>query len=202
MSDLIVCPDCGQIYDPAKGASAPRVLRANGRVMKVARAQAQDVRKASHKNSIHHTMMVRATEIALDGWVPFEIYNRIQDWDQGRLRILEKIANVANLGTGTLKRLQPGEHTYLTAWALDLEAAKSVVIELLLASRRFLERLIKATELTIHETRCWWTAWLSANDCSNVGMPVLRDHCWLPRELERRLHAEGDSGQLAIGGAW
>lgn len=66
---IIVCPDCGQRYDPAKAAALPRVRARDGRTIKPSRAEAQDVRRPGHKASKHHAMHVKQTQQIRERWM-------------------------------------------------------------------------------------------------------------------------------------
>lgn len=65
---VVVCPDCGQRYDPAKAAKVARVQTRDGRTIKPGRVEAQDVGTAAHRNGRHHRAHVEVTQRALDGW--------------------------------------------------------------------------------------------------------------------------------------
>lgn len=67
---VVVCPDCGQRYDPAKAAKIARVRTRGGRTIKPGRVEAQDVREQGHRTGYHHQAHYEATRAALDGWVP------------------------------------------------------------------------------------------------------------------------------------
>lgn len=65
---VVVCPDCGQRYDPAKAATVARVRTRDGRAIKPGRVEAQDVSTAGHREGRHHRAHVEVTRRALDGW--------------------------------------------------------------------------------------------------------------------------------------
>lgn len=65
---VVVCPDCGQRYDPAKAARVARVRTRDGRTIKPGRVEAQDVREPGHRNGRHHFAHAMVTAQALDGW--------------------------------------------------------------------------------------------------------------------------------------
>jgi hypothetical protein len=65
--DIIVCPDCGQVYNAIKGARVARVETRQG-TRKVERVEAQDVRLPQHKRGRHHLAHVAVTQRALDEW--------------------------------------------------------------------------------------------------------------------------------------
>lgn len=66
---VVVCPDCGQRYDPAKAAKIARVRTRDGRAIKPGRVEAQDVSTAGHRNGRHHRAHVEITRRSLNGWV-------------------------------------------------------------------------------------------------------------------------------------
>lgn len=74
---VVVCPDCGQRYDPAKAAKIARVRTRDGRTIKPGRVEAQDVSTAAHRYGMHHMAHFEATRRALAGWaaVPDDIMN-------------------------------------------------------------------------------------------------------------------------------
>jgi hypothetical protein len=65
---VVVCPDCGQRYDPAKAARVARIRTRDGRAIKPGRVEAQDVATAAHRNGRHHLAHCAATAQALEGW--------------------------------------------------------------------------------------------------------------------------------------
>jgi hypothetical protein len=66
---IIVCPDCGQRYDPAKAARIERVRTRDGRTIKPGRVEAQDVNTAAHRGGRHHLAHRLVTHRSLSGWV-------------------------------------------------------------------------------------------------------------------------------------
>lgn len=66
---VIVCPDCGQRYDPNKAATVARAWsESTRRLIKPGRVEAQDVDTAAHRGGRHHRAHVEVTRRALDGW--------------------------------------------------------------------------------------------------------------------------------------
>lgn len=148
--EIIVCPDCGQVYDPAKAAALVRVqsyVAGRGvREIKPQRVAAQDVRTSAHRAGRHHQAHITATRLALKGWAPIA-----QDHRFGTLYDDAQIAGITTLHKIIDATLQPG-------FALA-EELPSLAIDLEGAQREFVERVVRAAR-AVREDHPWWRAYL------------------------------------------
>lgn len=143
---IIICPDCGQRYDPAKAARVKRVQTGYGRTIKPGRIEAQDVRKAAHSRGRHHQAHWTTTQLALKGWAPIALdYRHDSLFDDARIA-----------GIGTLYKLI--DDTIQPGYA-RLEELPSFAIDLDGGTREFVERIVRAA-LAVREDHPWWCAYL------------------------------------------
>lgn len=141
---VVVCPDCGQRYDPAKAAKVARVRTRDGRTIKPGRVEAQDVGTAAHRNGRHHRAHVEVTQRALDGWtvVTREVASLAY---QSAVRTESKYID----GATALHFMVTEE---LEALAIEIEDEKAHL-------RAQVERWIRATR-AVRVDHPWWRAFL------------------------------------------
>jgi hypothetical protein len=148
---VVVCPDCGQRYDPAKAAKVARVRTRDGRTIKPGRVEAQDVSTVGHRNGRHHRAHRMVTARTLDG----------------RALVTEEIAEMAfesRVRYGApedevrCERVLIDEHTVL--WFARLDELASIAVEIEdSAQRSTCERIIRAAR-AVREDYPWWRAYL------------------------------------------
>ena len=149
--EIIVCPDCGQVYDPAKAAALARVRSYSQyrgvREIKPQRVAAQDVRTSAHRAGRHHQAHVTATRLALSGWAPIASEHRLGE----PIYAAAVAAGITTLHKIVDPTTQPGFALTeeLPSFAVDLEGAQ----------REFVERVVRAAR-AVREDPPWWRAYL------------------------------------------
>ena len=139
---IIVCPDCGQRYDPAKAAAVVRVRTYSGRSVKPGRVEAQDVRTAAHRTGRHHRAHETVTRRALDGWSLVE-----DEYALGAKRFGVTV-EAEKIDSATTLRL-------VRKWDLDCLTTECDNDTL----RALGERIWRAS-MTVRVDRPWWRAYL------------------------------------------
>lgn len=171
---VVVCPDCGQRYDPAKAAKIARVRTRDGRTIKPGRVEAQDVREQGHRTGYHHRAHHEATRAALDGWAPLLFapvlgaFNEHTPLMQLVIRLgpelTRNIWQVAKIGI---------------LYAVRAEEIASIAIEIEEPRwRAHVERVARAAQ-AVREDHPWWRAYLhelgvSAEEIAH-GLVIGRD---------------------------
>ncbi len=141
---VVVCPDCGQRYDPAKAAKIARVRTRDGRTIKPKRVETQDIRKLEHFRGRHHQALRDATHWAQYGWcpVPSEFARPI-------------LAEDATRPTATVSYL-----TVAGLYFFCVEQAEFRAVEIDDAQMRAeIERCVRAAR-AVREDHPWWRAYL------------------------------------------
>lgn len=147
---VVVCPDCGQVYIPAKAAALPRprvfTSRGDVRTVKPQRVAAQDVATAAHRAGRHHQAHLTATQLALRGWAPLALDHRFSSlYDDA------EIAGITTMHKIIDATMQPGfaRTEELPSLAIDLEPTQ----------REFVERVVRAAQ-AVRVDHPWWRAYL------------------------------------------
>jgi len=139
---VVVCPDCGQRYDPAKAAKIARVRTRDGRTIKPGRVEAQDVDTAAHRAGRHHHAHRAATKLALDGWCV----------------VTPEIATLAWLSDIPLKEVRADWPTKLQfVQAPELE---DLAIDIESSGVRALAQRIWRAAQAVRADHPWWRAYL------------------------------------------
>lgn len=141
-AEIIVCPDCGQRYDPAKAARLARVRTRDGRTIKPGRVEAQDVRTAAHREGRHHRAHETVTQRALDGWSLIEV-----EYALGAKRFSVPV-EVEVIDSATTLR-------FVRTWNLD-----SLTIECGNDALRSLGERIWRASMAVRTDHPWWRAYL------------------------------------------
>lgn len=150
--EIIVCPDCGQVYDPAKADALARVqsyVAGRGvREIKPQRVAAQDVRTSAHRAGRHHKAHVIATCFARGGWAPIATEHR---FGRGPVYAAAVAAGITTMHRTIDPTMQPGFALTeeLPSLALDLEGPQ----------REFIERVVRAAR-AVRVDHPWWRAYL------------------------------------------
>lgn len=139
---VVVCPDCGQRYDPAKAATVARVRTRDGRAIKPGRVEAQDVSTAGHRNGRHHRAHVEITRRALDGW---SLVNQA----------LFEIAKKHGVCIDTTQIDGPTR-----LWFVRTEALEGLIVETEDNAPRITAQRIRRATLAVRVDHPWWRAYL------------------------------------------
>ena len=147
---VVVCPDCGQVYDPAKAALLPRprvfTSRGDVRTVKPQRVAAQDVQTAAHRAGRHHQAHLTATQLALRGWAPLALdYARSPVYDDAQIAGIDTLEKIIDAAT----RIGFARTEELPSLAIDLEPPQ----------REFVERVVRAAQ-AVRVDHPWWRAYL------------------------------------------
>lgn len=149
--EIIVCPDCGQRYDPAIVRGEFRSRRGVG---KKTRVGAQDVRTVGHRNGPHHdlhatvTRLVRADELA-------PLVHAVGTHAPPLLRTAQ-LAGVP---------LRSYRHTYLEGhllWLVPAAHLEDIAVECGGNAPAFARRVLQACAV-VRGGAAWWHAWMQAN---------------------------------------
>lgn len=139
---VVVCPDCGQRYDPAKAAKVARIRTRDGRTIKPGRVEAQDVREPGHRSGRHHRAHVDVTRQAIEGWALVSMSVAAAAHSHG----VECVSIIVD-GPTVLRFLQ-------------VEELASVMIELKSDDARAdCERIVRAAR-AVRVDHPWWRAYL------------------------------------------
>lgn len=141
-TEIIVCPDCGQRYSPAKGESVLRVETWRRTTRKVERVEAQDVRLPQHKRGRHHDAHASMTHWALRGWVP----------------VPQEIAE-AEIALDSNRPAWQTSRQFHYVWLFDIDRLESIAIELDDLQRQTCEELVRAAR-AVRLDWPWWRAYL------------------------------------------
>lgn len=139
---VVVCPDCGQRYDPAKAATVARVRTRDGRAIKPGRVEAQDVRTAAHREGRHHRAHVEVTRRALDGW---SLVNQT----------LFEVAKKHGVRVDTTQIDGPTR-----LWFVCVEALEGLIVETEDNAPRITAQRILRAARAVREDHPWWRAYL------------------------------------------
>ena len=152
MSDtIIVCPDCGQSYDPA--IERAEFQSSRGTKMKT-RVGAQDVRTPGHRSGPHHAVLVEITRQVKADWALLATTD-------------------VSLNPPLLRAAQREEATLLareyrangrtsSLWFVVASELEGVAIECGGNAPEFARRVLVACEI-VRGGAPWWHAWMQAN---------------------------------------
>ncbi len=141
---VVVCPDCGQRYDPAKAAKIARVRTRDGRTIKPGRVEAQNVREPGHFRGRHHQALRETTHWVRHGWcpVPSEFARPILAEDAARPTVTVSYLTAAGM------------------YFFCVEQAEFLAVEIDDAQMRAeVERCVRAAR-AVREDHPWWRAYL------------------------------------------
>ena len=139
---VVVCPDCGQRYDPAKAAKVARVRTRDGRTVKPGRVEAQDVREPGHRSGRHHFAHVEVTQCALDGW------SLMTD-------AVAVGAQQFGVEVSSAKVDAPAAFRFIRTWDLDC-----LIAEMDECAERETARRIWRASMAVRVDHPWWRAYL------------------------------------------
>lgn len=139
---VVVCPDCGQRYDPAKAAKIARVRTRDGRTIKPGRVEAQDVTTAGHRIGRHHRAHVEVTRRALNGWVP----------------VTSEIADRARAFGFERDTIETGDPVLLCF--VRLEPLENTIVEMDEGPTREIARRVWRAAQAVRKDHPWWRAYL------------------------------------------
>lgn len=152
MSDtIIVCPDCGQSYDPT--IERAEFQSSRGTKMKT-RVGGQDVRTPGHRSGPHHAVLVEITRQVKADWAPLATTD-------------------VSLNPPLLRAAQREEATLLareyrangrtsSLWFVVASELEGVAIECGGNAPEFAQRVLTACEI-VRGGAPWWHAWMQAN---------------------------------------
>jgi len=155
VNPMIVCPDCGQSYDPAIERAEFRSKRG---VKQKTRVGAQDVRTTGHRAGPHHTALVATTLRVQSGWAPIalEAEQAIQFPSSPLLRAAKRTE--ATL----IKHEFRAQATDCVLWFVEAQELEGVAIECGGNAPEFARRVLTACEI-VRGGAPWWHAWLQAH---------------------------------------
>lgn len=139
---IIVCPDCGQRYDPARAAKIARVRTGDGRTIKPQRSEAQDVREPGHRLGRHHRAHAIVTARAIDSWALIDDVYALGALRFGVPVEFEQVDSATSL-------------RFARVWDLDALTTKCSDDE----ARAKGERIWRAT-MAVRSDNPWWRAYL------------------------------------------
>lgn len=152
---IIVCPDCGQSFDPAIERAEFRSTR--GTKLKT-RVGAQDVRTPGHRSGPHHAALVATTLHARADWAPLalEAEQAIQFPSSPLLRAAKRTE-----ATLTEHKFR-AQATNCALWFVPAQELEGVAIECGGGAVEWAQRVLVACEV-VRGGAPWWHAWWQAN---------------------------------------
>lgn len=152
---IIICPDCGQSYDPAIERGEFRSAR--GTKLKT-RVGAQDVRTPGHRSGPHHTALVATTLHARADWAPIAL-----EAEQATQFPLSPLLRAAKRTKATLTEHKfRAQATNCALWFVPAQELEGVAIECGGNAPGFAQRVLTACEI-VRRGAPWWQAWWQAN---------------------------------------
>lgn len=148
---IIVCPDCGQRYDPAIERGEFRSVRGTKPKTRVA---AQDVRTPGHRNGPHHKLLALTTRYVLEGWAPIASTEHSLNPPLLRAAYREDATRMAREYQANGRRV--------SLWFVTAEELEGIAIECGGNAPEFARRVLVACSAVRHGAP-WWHAWLQAN---------------------------------------
>ena len=155
ISTIIICPDCGQRFDPTIERGEFRSAR--GTKLKP-RVGAQDVRAAGHRSGPHHAALVATTLHVQSGWAPIalEAEQAIQFPSSPLLRAAKRTE--ATL----IKHEFRAQATNCVLWFVESRELEGVAVECGGGAVEWAQRVLVACEIA-RGGAPWWHAWMQAN---------------------------------------
>jgi hypothetical protein len=152
---IIICPDCGQNYDPAIERGEFRSARG---VKSKPRVGAQDVRTPGHRAGQHHTLLVTVTLRVGGGWAPIAL-----EAEQAIQFPPSPLLRAAKRTEATLTKHEfRAQATDCGLWFVEAQELEGVAIECGGNAPEFARRVLTACEI-VRGGAPWWHAWMQAN---------------------------------------
>lgn len=151
ISTIIICPGCGQRFDPTIERGEFRSAR--GTKLKP-RVGAQDVRTAGHRGGPHHELFVATTRAIGDGWAP--IASTAESLNPPLLRAAQR-----ERATLYSKEVRANGRTS-SLWFVAAQELEGVAVECGGDAVEWAQRVLVACEI-VRGGAPWWHAWLQAH---------------------------------------
>lgn len=148
---IIVCPDCGQSFDPAIDRAEFRSTR--GTKLKT-RVGAQDVRTPGHRSGPHHAVLSEITRQVKADWAPLATTD--VSLNPPLLRAAKRE------GATLLAREYRANGRKFSLWFVVASELEGVAIECGGNAPGFAQRVLTACEI-VRRGAPWWHAWWQAN---------------------------------------
>lgn len=152
---IIICPDCGQSFDPAIERAEFQSSRG---VKQRTRVGAQSVQTPGHRAGQHHATLVTTTLHVRSGWAPLAI-----EAEQAIRIPSSLLLRAAKRSSATLTKHDfRARATDCELWFVEEQELEGVAIECGGNALEFARRVLAACEI-VRGGAPWWHAWMQAN---------------------------------------